>query len=139
MPVFHFHLTDDGRRSPDLDGSDFASLELAYLAAFRAVQDMAWEMVHRGRDPRRCSFEIADHAGIALVQLPFAEVLDQTRDPIFQIDAAAHRPCAEGRAGEPNAGSAPAVDTRRSAALPPMLRLDEGRSIHFDVGEPLAD
>lgn len=141
MPVFYFHLIDDGLRSPDADGTDFASFELAYLATFRAVQDMSWEMVQRGRDPRRCVFEIADSADTHLAHVPFAEVLDQTLDPVFEIEALAHRPCDEEparEAGMKAAGPALALDARRSAALPPMLWLDAGR-IHFDVGEPLAD
>lgn len=139
MAVFYFHLIDDGHRSPDADGTDFASFELAYLATFRAVQDMSWEMVQRGKDPRRCVFEIADAADTSLAQVPFSEVLDQTLDPVIQIDALAHRPCDEVRAPEASINAAgPTLDTRRSAALPPMLWLDAGR-IHFDVGEPLAD
>ncbi|MCC6737253.1 MAG: hypothetical protein IT534_14160 [Bauldia sp.] len=139
MPVFYFHLIDDGHRSADADGTAFASFELAYLDAFRAVQDMAWEMIQRGRDPRRCSFEIADASHVSLAHLPFAEVLDQTLNPIFQTDPRTASPCADrGGAAAHDASPGPAVDTRRSAALAPRPWLDAGR-IHFDVGEPLAD
>lgn len=76
MPIYYFHLIEDGRRSPDRDGSPFASFELAYLATHRAVQDMWWEMVKRGKDPRTCSFEITDASGRSLAIVPFTEPLD---------------------------------------------------------------
>lgn len=94
MTMYYFHLTEDGERSADLDGIDFASFELAYRATQRAVQDMWWEMVSRGRDPRTCSFEITDAAATCLAVVPFVSALEAAlQSPRISADA----PCADGR------------------------------------------
>ena len=96
MPMFYFHLTEDGDRSADLDGSPFASFELAYLATHQAIQDMWSEMVRRGKDPRTCSFEITDSAATSLAIVPFAEAMDGSLPPIFRSEELGSDPCPDG-------------------------------------------
>jgi hypothetical protein len=93
MPMFYFHLTEDGDRSADLEGSPFASFELAYLATHQAIQDMWSEMVRRGKDPRTCSFEITDSAATSLAIVPFAEAMDGSLPLIFRSEALGSDPC----------------------------------------------
>jgi hypothetical protein len=107
MPMFYFHLTEDGERSADLDGSPFASFELAYLATHQAIQDMWSEMVRRGKDPRTCSFEITDSAATSLAIVPFAEAMDGTLPSIFRGEGPGSEPCPE------NDGPDAAADRRR--------------------------
>lgn len=86
MRIYYFHLIENGERFADRDGSSFASFELAYLATHRAVQDMWWEMVKRGKDPRNCSFEITDSEGSSLAFVPFTEPLDDVVHPVAPTD-----------------------------------------------------
>jgi len=95
MPMFYFHLTEDGERSADLEGSSFASFELAYLATHQAIQDMWSEMVRRGKDPRNCSFEITDSTATSLAVVPFAEAMDGRLPSIFRSDELGSDPCPE--------------------------------------------
>lgn len=111
MPMFYFHLTENGDRSADLDGSPFASFELAYLATHRAIQDMWPEMVRHGKDPRTCSFEITDAAATCLAIVPFAEAMDGALPSIFQSEKLADSPCPDD--GSPDAVSNRKRDVRR--------------------------
>ncbi|MCW5719451.1 MAG: hypothetical protein KIS68_16655, partial [Bauldia sp.] len=104
MPMFYFHLTEDGRRSPDLEGSPFASFELAYLATHRAIRDMWWEMVRRGKDPRGCSFEIHDAAATCLAVVPFVEAMEETMPSVLRSPA--DDPHAQGAVGKDRSDSA---------------------------------
>lgn len=139
MPVFYFHLIEDGHRSQDVDGTVFASFELAFLDTYRAARDISWEMVQRGKDPRTCAFEIVDAAETSLAILPFAEALDPALNPIVRSGSIVPKPCPEvASAAARKAPAGEVRDVRRSAALPPRLR-PHADSISFDLGEPLAE
>ena len=79
MPRFHFNFTDARSRTLDEDGTEFGDLNLAYLDAFRAAQEIWAEYLKARRDPRECAFEITDAAGNVLMILPFTEVLESCR------------------------------------------------------------
>ena len=74
MPLYMFHLRSGKTMSADDTGTEFASLDLAYLDAFRAAGEIWLEMSRDGRDGSRHCFEITDSAGQLLIELPFIEV-----------------------------------------------------------------
>ena len=79
MPRFFFDFREGNSLSPDDQGIEFASLEEAYLEAFRAAQEIAAERLLERRDPFDCAFTITDAAGQELIVLPFKEILDCPR------------------------------------------------------------
>jgi hypothetical protein len=60
----------------DKDGAEFATLEDAYLEAFASAQELCNDLIRKHRDPRQFAFVIAGADGVALTELPFAEILD---------------------------------------------------------------
>lgn len=56
-------------------GTDFPSLEAAYLDAYRAASEMWLQMARQGRDCSDYRFEITNLCGDLLMELPFREVL----------------------------------------------------------------
>ncbi|MGX1099185.1 DUF6894 family protein [Amorphus sp. MBR-141] len=76
MVHFFFHFRQGPQLSRDEEGSDFASLEDAYLDVHRAIQEMWEELLSARCDPRDCAFEICDESGLLLMTVPFTEVLD---------------------------------------------------------------
>jgi hypothetical protein len=79
MPRFFFDFREGNSLSPDDEGIEFASLEEAYLEAFRSAQDIAAERLRERCDPFDCAFTITDAAGQELIVLPFKEILDGRR------------------------------------------------------------
>lgn len=80
MPVFFFHLHTPRGREDDAVGTDFPSLEAAYLDVCRAIPEMVLELRQAGCDPMRCAFEIVDDEGRHLMDVPFAEMLTAGAD-----------------------------------------------------------
>lgn len=76
MSKFYFHFRQGSALQLDEDGTEFETVEEAYLSAFRAAQDMWHELLVSRQDPRRCSFEVCDGDGRCLFPLPFMEVLE---------------------------------------------------------------
>jgi hypothetical protein len=76
MAKFYFHFRQYSALTHDEQGSEFDSVEDAYLSAFRAAQEMWHELLLERQDPRSCSFEVVDADGSLLFVLPFMEVLD---------------------------------------------------------------
>ncbi|MGW8788733.1 DUF6894 family protein, partial [Heyndrickxia sporothermodurans] len=77
---------------PDEDGLVMADLETAYLQAYASIPDMAAELMQQGLNPMPYSFVIADAAGEALMEVPFAERWrDPRRQPRPNQCARAHR------------------------------------------------
>lgn len=81
MVHFFFHFSQGPQLSRDEEGSDFASLEDAYLDVHRAIQEMWEELLSARCDPRDCAFEICDESGRMLMIVPFTEVLDACTRP----------------------------------------------------------
>ena len=80
MPRFFFHFRQGGELIRDPEGTEFASVEEAFLDAARAAQDMWSELLRERRDPRRCAFEVRDADGHLLFLFPFQEVLEACVD-----------------------------------------------------------
>lgn len=75
MPHFFFNHTSGGATFVDEVGTDFPSLEAAYLDTYEAALAIAFEKLRRRQDPITDSFEIIDDERNLLMQVPFSEVL----------------------------------------------------------------
>lgn len=75
MPHFFFNHTSGGATFVDEVGTDFPSLEAAYLDTCQAALAIAFEKLRTRQDPTTNSFEIIDDEQNLLMQLPFSEVL----------------------------------------------------------------
>jgi hypothetical protein len=75
MPRFFFNLSSQSKVSIDETGTEFSSLEAAYLDTCDAILDMAVEKLRARQDPARDMFEIIDEQRNVLMQVPFSEVL----------------------------------------------------------------
>jgi hypothetical protein len=75
MPLFFFDFTSDGLIESDDTGSEFPSLEAAYLDACRSVLEIAFEKLRVRSDPDLDSVEILDARRRCLMRVPFSEVL----------------------------------------------------------------
>jgi hypothetical protein len=89
MPRYRFNFRDAEALIVDEIGTEFENLDLAYLDAFRAAQDIWHERLKARRDPRSCAFEIADDDGNLLMVLPFLEVLESCQSNSCRGDRAA--------------------------------------------------
>lgn len=76
MSRFHFDFRDGQTLVRDVEGAEFATLELAYEEAFRTAQEMWRDRLKRREDPQRCAFEITDGRGTILTVVPFSEILE---------------------------------------------------------------
>ena len=76
MNRFFFNFREGRNHSHDEEGSDFETLEEAYLDIYATIQEMWGELLAQHRDPRTCAFEITDPGGVLLIDVPFVEVLD---------------------------------------------------------------
>jgi hypothetical protein len=80
MPQFYFDFHGFGGVDRDGMGMEFENVETAYLAAFRAAQEMWSELLIQREDPRRCSFNIRDDQDRVVFVIPFSETLDACFD-----------------------------------------------------------
>ncbi|MER2268638.1 DUF6894 family protein [Methylobacterium oxalidis] len=77
MPRFFCHIHKPSGIEVDRTGLEFPSLEAAYLEVCQCIVEImnepdVWETM-----PERCWFEIADVAGRCLMEVPFAEAVEQ--------------------------------------------------------------
>ena len=75
MPKFFFNHTSHDDVSVDESGTEFPSLEAAYLDTCKAILDISFEKLRERLDPNEDSFEIVSERGDLLVTIPFSEVL----------------------------------------------------------------
>ncbi|WP_024519373.1 hypothetical protein [Bradyrhizobium sp. Tv2a-2] len=75
MPRFFFNLHSHGGFSADETGTEFSSLDAAYLDTCDAILDMAIEKLRAHRNPANDMFEIADERGNVLMEVTFSEIL----------------------------------------------------------------
>ena len=75
MPHFFFNYISGGATSVDDIGTEFCSLETAYLDTCGAALAIAFEKLRTRQDPTTDSFEIIDDEKNVLMQVPFSEVL----------------------------------------------------------------
>jgi hypothetical protein len=76
MARYFFNFRQGTALAADDIGSEFETVEDAYLGAVQAAQDMWRELLIRREDPLECAFEVVDQDGNELFALPFSEVLD---------------------------------------------------------------
>lgn len=74
MPIFYFHHHSPDSTLRDDMGCRFASLELAYLDAYRSMVEIGVELIKRQENPSRHLIEITDAGGRALMELHFSDV-----------------------------------------------------------------
>jgi hypothetical protein len=75
MPRFFFNLSSQDHVSKDEIGTEFSSLEAAYLNTCDAILDIAFEKLRARQDPAKDKFEITDEQEHVLMEVPFSEVL----------------------------------------------------------------
>ena len=75
MPRFFFDFTSGRTIEADDIGTEFASLEEAYLDACRSALEMSFEKLRVRRDPNLDSVEILDAQRKSLMHVPFSDVL----------------------------------------------------------------
>ena len=75
MPLFFFDFTSGDTIEADDVGTEFPSLEEAYLDACRSALEMSFDKLRRRRDPNLDSVEILDAERHSLMQVPFSDVL----------------------------------------------------------------
>lgn len=80
MGRYYFDFCQAGEVTVDTIGADFANVEIAYLEAYKAAQEMWGQLLARRQDPRHCHFDVRDDCGFALFRFPFGEVLDSCHD-----------------------------------------------------------
>ena len=81
MPVFYFQHHSPSHTMRDDIGCDFASLELAYLDAYRSMIEIGAELLKMQEDPSGHRIDITDHGGHLLMDLSFSEVFQKRRPP----------------------------------------------------------
>lgn len=81
MPLFFFDLRSHCGLQADDTGLEFASAEIAYIEACRAIPDLTAELARAGDSPRDYAFEINDEAGRLLWRIPFGEFLGRKDHP----------------------------------------------------------
>lgn len=75
MPRFFFDFSSDGRVVADDVGTEFPSLEEAYLDACQSALEISFEKLRIRSDPHLDSVEILDARRRPLMQVPFSDVL----------------------------------------------------------------
>ena len=75
MPQFFFNYTAGGATFIDDVGTEFSSLEAAYLDTCETALAIAFEKLRARQDPTNDKFEITDDKQNLLMQVPFSEVL----------------------------------------------------------------
>lgn len=81
MPLFFFDLRSRSGLHHDDTGLEFASAEIAYIEACKAIPDLTCELVRAGGTPQGYAFEVADEAGRILWHIPFGEILGRKDQP----------------------------------------------------------
>jgi hypothetical protein len=75
MPLFFFNHTSTNYVNVDDTGTEFPSLEAAYLDTCNAILEIAFEKLRTRDDPAHDAFEILGERGNVLLTIPFSEVL----------------------------------------------------------------
>ena len=75
MARFFFNHCSAGNVSVDEIGTEYPSIEAAYLDTYDAMLEIAFEKLRTRHDPAQDAFEIMDGQGHLLMHVPFSEVL----------------------------------------------------------------
>jgi hypothetical protein len=79
MARFFFNHCSAGNVSVDEIGTEYSSIEAAYLDTYEAMLEIAFEKLRTRHDPAQDAFEIMDDQGHLLMHVPFSEVLRPRR------------------------------------------------------------
>ena len=80
MQRFYLNLRrGDLTVAPDDEGTDFASIEEAYLETFKGARELWPELLRKRQDPSQYAYDITDSDGAVLMELPFAEIVESCR------------------------------------------------------------
>ena len=129
MPWFYFHLRTPMGLERDDAGLEFASIEAAYLEACHTVPEMSADLVRRKANPARYVFEITDGCDRALIEVPFAEILDCGRKPVPP-----HRTAQKQAAAAQMARSADLISALREEHAATRDKLAETRRLLASLG-----
>jgi hypothetical protein len=75
MPRFYFDFSSGGTVEADDVGTEFPSLEAAYLDACQSALEISFEKLRTRSDPNLDSVEILNARRQSLMQVPFSDVL----------------------------------------------------------------
>jgi hypothetical protein len=75
MALFFFHLVSPNGYEVDEIGSEFPSMEMAYLEGHAAAAEMCTDIMRERQDPTRYQFEIFDDRGRFLIELLFSDII----------------------------------------------------------------
>ncbi len=89
MPLFQLHLRRRSVVEFNDEGIEYPDLHRAYLQVFRAIPDVARDLLVAGEDPMECTYVICDDKGRHLLEVPFTEVLSPAE---WRLRRARHRP-----------------------------------------------
>ena len=81
MPKYFFHLCRQGAKFTDQDGQSLKDPDQAWEAARAAALDLMKTEAADGVSWLSYHFEVTDEAGHVLLELPFTEALEITRQP----------------------------------------------------------
>jgi hypothetical protein len=76
MPRFYFHLRRAGELIADVEGSELAHGEAAYLEAFKSARELWTVLLAKREDPTVYAFEVTDDRGRLVFVLPLVEILE---------------------------------------------------------------
>jgi len=81
MPLYFFDYFDGNQlhEAQGADGLDLPDAEAAFLEAFKAATEIWGEALRERRNPVLDYFQVRDHTGVVVLELPFAEVLESSR------------------------------------------------------------
>ncbi|MDR6821083.1 hypothetical protein J2X76_006283 [Neorhizobium sp. 2083] len=75
MPLYYFHIRENGLLREDPEGAEFATLDQATEEAMRSAREILAEKVSQGRVVDGQVFEITDEEGTVRATIPFKSVL----------------------------------------------------------------
>ena len=90
MPLFFFDFTKGGTIEADDVGTEFPSLEEAYLDACRSALEISFEKLRMRCDPTLDSVEILDAQHHSLMHVPFSDVLRPKPAPLPAVRNLGH-------------------------------------------------
>jgi hypothetical protein len=86
MPIFYFHIRQDGELIEDPDGTELAGIEEARAAAKEDARALIADRIRTGRVVEPNAIEIIDQHGASLAVVTFRDVVEELT-PHFKRDA----------------------------------------------------
>jgi hypothetical protein len=89
VPRYYFHLYDGYGRSPDPDGRELASLDIARAQALKGARSVICEDVRHGRVDLTGRIEVLDERGDPVLTLRFRDAVELIVDETDRAGGAA--------------------------------------------------